>query len=154
MMQGMYVYDVQRIFGFAFWLTRKLYGIITFDVTEATVTVMLVTKNWWWFVDVDDIFWMLVSDVNVKRWWMLGTKIAKTVSPISHSCNQLISSSTSVTNIDVTKWSRSKVWLVYYNLEISRNLIAHLHFQLEIVLARPRTAKLLFSGISVDPSSW
>ena len=51
-----------------------------------------------------------------------------------------------------SKWRT--VGLVYYNFEISRNLVAHLHFQLEIVFARPRTAKLSFSGISVDPLSW
>ena len=59
-------------------------------------TIMLVTSGYWWLnFDVGDIFWIMVTETNVKRLkW-------PNPSPTSYSGHQYILSLTSVTNIDV-----------------------------------------------------
>ena len=54
-------------------------------------------------MDVGDIFWILVSDVNVKKIVdYVDHKLWPKASPTSYTCHQYILSLTSVTNIDVT----------------------------------------------------
>ena len=64
--------------------------------------------NWWRFVDVGDIFWMLVPNflvINLKSWWMLVIQMAKTVTNVKLSTTHFVSNihdGWSIANIDVT----------------------------------------------------
>jgi len=44
---------------------------------------MLVNLCWWQNFDIGDIFWMLLPDANAKKYSMLATKSAETVTNIS-----------------------------------------------------------------------
>lgn len=54
------------------------------DVGE--LKLVTIFKCRWLNFDVDDFFWMLVPEANVKRLWILVTKMVKTVTFWSFDC--------------------------------------------------------------------
>ena len=58
------------------------------------LTLMTILGCWWQNFDVGDIFGMFVPDANVKRQWMLATKMTKTATNIIQ-----LSPTNSVSNI-------------------------------------------------------
>ena len=85
---------------------------------------MLVTQCWRQFLDVDDVFWMLLPDAYVKRKWILVTNMAKAVTIISElsvfTYHQNFSSPTFVTNIDLINMRYFLTLHLLYSLIISQ----------------------------------